>query len=297
MRSAPRGPAQPRLLIAHTCRPAVGGAAIPAFGDAVSRDYPGWGIHAAGLGQVSASGVVQLTRPFCIARPLEWIAPIPVKPGHCPRRARCGWILACRRQARASCMRESHGGRSAAWSLRSCSALRLPAASELAGEVDPFTLGGLLYVGAALAVLPVRCVAHPRSDRYGEAAVASPSPSSLGAPSRRCCWRPALPARRPPRRRCCSTWSWSPRCCSPPRCSTSTLAHGWRSARRWSWPAAPCWPGRRRPSCASAPSSSSRPASAGRWTTASPPSWTSWRRTTSRWPRDWWPASPTWRSA
>ena len=30
-----------------------------------------------------------------------------------------------------------------------------PAASELAGEVDAFTLGGLLYVGAALAVLPV----------------------------------------------------------------------------------------------------------------------------------------------
>ena len=29
-----------------------------------------------------------------------------------------------------------------------------PAASELAGEVDAFTLGGLLYVGAALAVLP-----------------------------------------------------------------------------------------------------------------------------------------------
>ena len=30
-----------------------------------------------------------------------------------------------------------------------------PAASELAGEVDAFTLGGLLYVGAAMAVLPV----------------------------------------------------------------------------------------------------------------------------------------------
>ena len=44
-----------------------------------------------------------------------------------------------------------------------------PAASELAGEVNAFTLGGLLYVGAALAVLPVTLRRPPtlRSLRRG----------------------------------------------------------------------------------------------------------------------------------
>jgi drug/metabolite transporter (DMT)-like permease len=36
-----------------------------------------------------------------------------------------------------------------------------PAASELAGRVDAFALGGLLYVGAALAVLPLSLVRPP----------------------------------------------------------------------------------------------------------------------------------------
>jgi drug/metabolite transporter (DMT)-like permease len=39
-----------------------------------------------------------------------------------------------------------------------------PAASELAGHVDAFALGGLLYVGAALAVLPAT-VLHPPTAR------------------------------------------------------------------------------------------------------------------------------------
>ena len=44
-----------------------------------------------------------------------------------------------------------------------------PAASELAGEVDAFALGGLLYIGAALAVLPVTLRRPPsiRSLRRG----------------------------------------------------------------------------------------------------------------------------------
>ena len=44
-----------------------------------------------------------------------------------------------------------------------------PAASQLAGEVDPFALGGLLYIGAALAVLPATIRRPPtvRSLRRG----------------------------------------------------------------------------------------------------------------------------------